>query len=235
MNPYAVSTWYPDIGSYSFPTVFLRLSRQHVEAIFNQDPEQPAAKDLIARCDYIIDHLPGSCFLHADTVAPDDAPAFKASEGAVHYGITAFTYLATSRKVHTALRQGETCRIGLRPYRRMDHSREFRLFIHNRRLFAMSQRFLKKHHPRLQRRAAEIWEQAQNFVNDIAPLLPLETLCVDVYLTSTVHFMILDLNPWGPPTDALLLRHWEHDLDNPLGLLLVKKPNRISGDITVSF
>ena len=47
--------------------------------------------------------------------------------------------------------------------------------------------------------------------------------------------LVLDLNPWGEPTDPLMFRDWNRHVDAPLGCLLVPSPHTLSGDVNVSF
>ena len=79
------------------------------------------------------------------------------------------------------------------------------------------------------------WTQAADFVDKIAWLLPVKTLVMDIYFTSSGKILIIDLNPWGEPTDPLLVRDWNRDWSAPAGILLMEPPTRIHGDVNVSF
>ena len=46
---------------------------------------------------------------------------------------------------------------------------------------------------------------------------------------------MIDLNPFGEPTDPLMLNSWNQDWQNSMGLKLIPSPTAISGDINVSF
>ena len=185
--------------------------------------------------DYVIEHLPGTCFVHADVCAPTDAELFSGGDGAVRRGRPAWNLLQQSDKVRQALTQGESVRFGVRPFRRMAHAREFRLFVHAGVLSAVSQRFLGRYHPRLHRRADELWRLSRSFIGRIAEFLPAPDMVVDVYLTASGKLMLLDLNTFGPPTDPLLLRTWECDWAAKPGLKLLPRPTQLGGEVQVSF
>lgn len=58
---------------------------------------------------------------------------------------------------------------------------------------------------------------------------------MDIYITSGKSILVLDLNPWGDPTERLMLHSWEDDFSKPLGCLIVPPPHTLSGDVNVSF
>jgi hypothetical protein len=58
---------------------------------------------------------------------------------------------------------------------------------------------------------------------------------MDIYFTSGGKILIIDLNPWGEPTDPLLVRDWGRDWNTPAGMLLMDPPIPIHGDVNVSF
>ncbi len=230
-----VSEWYSSLSNFTFPTVFIRLNEAEIAAFLNEERQSAATKGLIDKLDYVIEHLPGSCFVHADVCAPSDSDVFVSSDGAVKRGRLAWNSLRQSAKVRAALGEGLTERFAVHPFRRMDHGREFRMFIKGRDLVAMSQRFLRKYHARLHARNDEIWRLAKSMVAQIGDFLPREDLTVDVYLTASGKLMLLDMDVFGEPTDPLLLRDWDQDWSSPIGLKLMPKPTRLGGDVSVSF
>ena len=94
---------------------------------------------------------------------------------------------------------------------------------------------LIRHFRRLEGVKQRFWEEAEAFVSGIAWLLPLKELVMDVYFTSEHRILIVDLNPWGAPTDPLLLNTWDRDWSQPLGITLMPPPFKITGDVNVSF
>jgi len=228
------STWYPNLGAFTFPTLFVRLFPDEVEALAAGRPDGPAAQAVIARLDRCTARLPGAVFVSGDVCAPTDSPSF-AADPSVSSGAGAWRSLTGSAKVRAAFETGRSCRIALRPYRRMNRTREFRLFFHGRTLRAMSQYNLDRHYARLAGRQEALWQAGQEFAAAIAGLLPADNQVVDVYLCSDGRFLIVDLNAWGPPTDPLLLKTWDRDWGETAGLRLMPKPVRMTGDISVSF
>lgn len=234
LDAIGISSWYTALSDHTFPTVFVRLSAGELAALLAGDRDADDARHTFVRLDAAIHALPGACVVGTDVCAPTDTvPGGRARP--LHSGRAAWERLAASAKVREALRGGVTDRLVVRPYRRMDRTREFRLFIRDAQLLAMSQYCLERHFRRLARRVPQLWEQGREFAREIIPLLPAATLAVDVYLTSEGRFLIVDLNPWGPPTDPLLLRTWDRDWREPLGLRIIPEPVKMKGDVSVSF
>ena len=229
-----VSNWYLSLGNFSFPTVFIQFNDAEKSALLNKEKESAVAIKAIDKINYVINHLPGWCFMHADSCAPTDSVQFTQSDYSVKKGNVAWSILCESEKVRQAFKQSETERIALHPYRRIDRYREFRAFIFEGKLRAMSQRFTNKHIARLQGRKEEIWQLTKGLFNEIAAFLPESNIVVDLYLTATKRLMIIDMNKWEA-SDPLLLKDWDQDWTEEKGLKLVPKPMRLSGDVSVSF
>ena len=81
----------------------------------------------------------------------------------------------------------------------------------------------------------EYLKLAEEFVAATAWKIPLEKVVIDIYITSSNKVIVVDLNPWGEPTDPLLLRTWDRDWSVPAGICLMDLPRKISGDVNVSF
>lgn len=233
-SPCPVSQWYGSLSVYTFPTLFLALTADEIAALLERQDEGKTVRDILAKLNRGINILPGSSFVHADVCAPTDSPRFQKRRGAVKNGRTAWSFLLESDKVHQAFADGHSTRLALHPYRRMDRVREFRLFVKGRRLCAISQICLERHFARLDKRQDEIWRKGKALASQIAPALPRDDIAIDVYLTSAGELMIIDMNPWGPPTDPLLLRQWDQDWDEEIGLKLIPPPIRLGGDVSVS-
>jgi hypothetical protein len=117
----------------------------------------------------------------------------------------------------------------------MSHPREFRLFIKDGKLNAMSQYWLIRHYRRLEGRKKGYWKDAVDMVKKISWLLPAQTIVMDIYITSSNKILILDFNPWGDPTDPLMMKDWERDWSEEAGINLIQPPIKVSGDVNVSF
>ena len=229
-----ISTWYTSFGNSTFPSSFIRLNDAEKQALLDKETASKISRSVIEKLDYVIDHLPGSCFLHADSCAPTDSAKFKAADFSVKKGQAAWEILIESPKVEAAFKSSETERLGLHSHRRIDKYREFRAFIKDRKLVTMSQRYINKHVSKLNGRESEIWKLAQSLFKNCTAFLPCDDIVVDLYLTSTKRLMILDMNEWGK-CDPLLLKDWGQDWSAVSGLKLVPKPLRLSGDVSVSF
>jgi hypothetical protein len=113
--------------------------------------------------------------------------------------------------------------------------REFRLFIQNGKLVAMSQYHLIRHFHRLEKLKDHFWQKSKEFVEENAWRLPLENIVVDIYFTADDRILVIDLNPWGEPTDPLMLRSWNRDWSDEAGLITMAPPVKLRGDVDVSF
>lgn len=229
-----ISLWYPRLGQFSFPTVFIELNHEEVAAFLRGETESAPAAAVTGRIQQAIKALPGSAFVACDVCAPTDNEKF-AKSPSVAYGRVAWRLLTTSDKVTAAFRDETTNRIVVRPYRRMNRTREFRLFFAGRQLKAMSQYNLDRHFARLAKQEKRLWRRMTRFAGDVGTFLPRQDLVMDVYLTSDDQVLIIDLNPWGPPTDPLLLKSWDQDWDKQHGVCLLPRPIKMKGEISVSF
>ena len=234
--------WYLPLAPYTMPTVFVRLRPEAVAALaagadggekvsLKSDVSRQVIRDLSEP----MKHIPGSCFPVVDVCAPTDTERFEVKGGAVHSARSAWFYLTQSEKVAKAAAAGQVSYIGLRPFRKVNRTREFRLFIFKRQLVAMSQYHLTRHFRRLEGFRKKYWQAAQVFVSRLAWRLEVESLVMDIYITSKNEILIFDLNPWGEPTDPLLLKSWERDWSVVSGLELMAPPLAIKGDVKVSF
>lgn len=231
---YPVSEWYRDLGSYGFPTLFIALRPEQIAALVAGHRDGDAVQPVIDKLNHGIKSLPGKSFVHADVCAPTDSPTFETCRGAAGTGQKAWDLLRESPKVRAAFEAGQSTRIGLHPYRRMDPVREFRLFIRDGELKAVSQMELTRHYARLDGRKTVIWRRAGSLVEEIRPWLPDPTIVMDVYLTSKDELMVIDFNCWGPPTNPLLLKDWGRDWSAPPGLKLIPPPLELDGNVQVS-
>ncbi len=231
--------WYPVLAGHTFLTSFVRLRPEAVAALAagraEKSKEHPEVAEAILSLRQPMAAIPGNCFTSVDSCAPTDTERFEEKRGAVFSPESAWRYLALSPKVQAAAAAGEVEYICLRPFRRMNRTREFRLFIRDGKLNAMSQYHLIRHFRRLEGVKQEFWKKAEAFVAEIAWLLPLRELVMDVYFTSDHQILIIDLNGWGSPTDPKLLNDWGRDWSEPAGIVLMPPPTRITGDVNVSF
>jgi len=231
--------WYPVLAGHTFLTSFVKMRSDVVAALAAGETggkeRSAAVVSIIEDLRQPLGAIPGNAFACVDTCAPTDTERFRDKRGAVFSPESTWKYLARSEKVRTAAAAGKAEYICLRPFRRMNRTREFRLFIRDGQLNAMSQYHLIRHFRRLEGVRHALWKQTLDFVDRIAWLLPVKTLVMDIYFTSSGKILVIDLNPWGEPTDPLLLRNWDRDWSKPAGIVLMDPPTRISGDVNVSF
>ena len=232
---FKTQNWYPALAGNTFLTSFVKLQEEEIEALADGAIDGPIAYNVIKRLKQAMHYITGNCFVSVDTCAPTDTERFRLKRGAVHSPESAWQFLALSQKVRDAAAKKEINHICLRPFRRMNQTREFRLFIHEGELVAMSQYWLVRHFRRLEGIKDTLWDQANKFFETISWNLPVKTLVMDIYITSSKKVLIVDLNTWGEKTDPLLLGNWDRDWSKKPGIFLMPPPTKIFGDVNVSF
>lgn len=230
--------WYPRLSAFSLPTAFVALTPEEIQALADGAPATTApAKNVIKRIKALLPNFSYYRFFSVDLAAPTDTKRFKEKNGSVRSAKSAWEVLASSQKVQESAKRGEVTSICIRPYRNMEPAREFRLFIKDGKLFAMSQYWLKRHYARFEKKEKKLWEKAVKFIETNGWALPLKDVVADVYYTSSGRILITDLNPLGEPTDPLMFNKWDKFdwSGEPVGIKLIPKPLKLSGDVNVSF
>ena len=144
MNVFRMPEWYSKIASDCFPTVFVEMNAAVLDALkAGRQEEDPAVKEFLPKLEHAMDKFPSLRFLSVDTAAPTDTERFLIKRGAVHSAKSAWRILCSSVKVRQAADAGLVTCICVRPFRRMQPAREFRLFIKDGKLAGMSQYWLK--------------------------------------------------------------------------------------------
>ena len=239
-NFLSIPGWYPRLGAYAPFTTFVALPEdaQRYLASTERDTFEGARaleERMIELFKRPLEAFSGNVFVSVDRCAPTDTERFREHYGAVHRANQVWNILCASEKVRRSAARGEVSCVCMRPYRRMNVTREFRLFIRNGGLVAMSQYHLIRHFRRLEGVREKYWTIAAKLIGMIGWMLQERDLVMDVYISSDDRIRIIDLNPWGPPTDPLLLRSWDRDWSVPAGLVLMDPPAKISGSVDVSF
>ena len=235
LNVFRMPEWYPKLKNDCFPTVFLELDADELEALKNGQSEGEAVESLLPELKRVMSCFRGPRFFSVDTAAPTDTVRFKEKRGAVYSAASAWKVLVSSEKIRQAAESGLVSSICIRPFRRIQPAREFRLFIRNGKLAGMSQYWLIRHFRRLPGRLERYWKTAQSLVERIAPQLPVPDLTLDIYFKKNSEILIIDLNPWGPPTDPLMYTTWDRDWSQPGKCEIVPPPHMISGSIDVRY
>lgn len=229
-----ITQWYPSFADKTFPTVFLQLSAEEKALILGSHHDANVKSALAKRINKSIHALPGTCFIATDSCAPTDSEFF-AKHKSCSNAETALKLLSSSNKVKAALSSDDVQHLIVRPYRRMDKTREFRLFVYGGELVAMSQYCLERHFRRLEGHKQTYWDKALSFFSELKPFLTEQETVIDVYLCSDGEFLIIDFNTWGEDTKPLLMRKWDRDWLENQGIRLIKPPMKMKGDVKISF
>lgn len=231
--------WYPKLAAFSLPTLFVSLQPDEIQALADgADAESAVAQRVLPRLKQVMSSTYSyNRFLSVDLAAPTDSERFKNKRGAVRSAYSGWNILAGSERVRESARRGEVSNICVRPFRRMDIAREFRLFIKDGKLFGMSQYWLVQHFPKLEKLKDAYWEKAAAFVKENAWALPLQDVVADVYFTSSGRTLVMDLNPLEDPTDPKMFNSWDNFdwSGEPVGIKIVPPPHTLNGNVNVSF
>ena len=229
--------WYEALAEHTFATQFVALEPEETAALAAGAEEGDAVESAIAKLNLVLNEIRGNSFVSVDRCAPTDTERYELKRGAVYSARSAWVFLARSAKVRESAARGEVSCICARPFRRMSVPREFRIFIKDGKPVAASQYHLVRHFRRLEGVKQQYWELLEQFALKIAPLMPLTDVVADVYVTGAKEVLLIDLNPFGDPTDPLMLDDWSRDwssIEEPR-LRLMPPPFKISGKIKVSF
>ena len=232
-----IVNWYPILSEYSLFTGFLKLSADDVKLLSEGVGRGKAVRGIVRRLRKMMakgDY--GNYFVSTDCCSPTDTVRFERKRGAVHSAESAWFFLANSEKVRAAAQAGKIEYLALKPFIKIDKTREFRLFIHDGELKAMSQYNLERHFRRLEKLKDDLWYTVDHWFNTIKSRLPRENMVIDVVLQNDdSEVVVIDVNSWGEPTDPLLLRTFDQDWNDVQGIKLMLPPTKISGDVAVSF
>jgi len=95
--------------------------------------------------------------------------------------------------------------LALRKFCNLYPSQEFRCFVRNRQMIAISQRHHSQHWPHLAQSRGSIQRVIQDFYAAVvSPIVELEKYTFDIYIDKKERIWLLDLNVWASRTDALL-------------------------------
>ncbi len=232
-----IVNWYPVLGEYSELTGFLKLSDSEIKLLSDGVKDGEEVAEVVKRLRKLMrGGAFDNFFVSTDVCSPTDTERFAGKKGAVHSAESAWYFLTASEKVRKAALNGTVSYLAVRPFVKIDRTREFRLFIHDGELRAMSQYHLVRHFRRLEGIKEILWNNVAGWFNKIKWLLPVKELVMDIYLEDDDSSVkIIDLNPWGEPTDALMMRSFDQDWSITYGIKLMLPPTRISGDVEVSF
>ena len=119
----------------------------------------------------------------------------------------------------------------IRKWANLNPSMEFRLFIVNTNLIGISQRDITTYYEFLYNDKEDIQDLLYDFFHDhIDTNFPLQSYCIDVYIDKKKRVWIVDFNPFGNPTDALLFEWHElvllsNDSNNELEMRIIQHRN----------
>ena len=122
--------------------------------------------------------------------------------------------------------------IVLRKWANLFPSQEFRCFVRQRQLIAVSQRHADQHFEHLPQEKDEFLGLLHDFIEDvILNNFPLSDFVADIYVDKQDRAWILDFNVFGERTDSLLfdwteLREWSDDRESEIRVVETDKEVR---------
>lgn len=231
--------YYSSLSAVSFPTVFVPLTEEELSFLAKGEKDGKCVENVLERIAGAVKNLPASRFISLDTFSPVDTERYRKKRGAVSSPASIWAMLCDSARTREEAAKGTIRNIVIRPFRRMDLAREFRIFIKGKKFAGMSQYHLVRHFQRLVEREEEYMSKVSSFVEKIAPFLPEEDVVADIYITHTRRVILVDLNKWDKSTDAKMLK-WDAlekfvpGTDKAM-YGIVPAPRKISGKLQVKF
>lgn len=142
----------------------------------------------------------------------------KGSDFVMHDVLHAFDGVADNGDKPTKLE----LKLTLRKWCNLHPSMEFRCFVFEHQIVAISQRNHTQHFPHLTRDRMLIRSQIIEFFDDVVhERFPLTSYTFDVYIDKMERIWLLDFNVWGSQTDALCFE-WEELME------LARQPFEVS-------
>ncbi|KAL7749837.1 hypothetical protein RI367_004713 [Sorochytrium milnesiophthora] len=167
----------------------------------------PEVSDAIATA---LTRLGGTAFPKLNWSAPKDA----SSDFAVHDLEHAYELVTPAPGEAAGSSQPEPVVLALRKWHDLLPSLEFRCFVRNQRLYAVTQRDTANHYKHLIDRQDEILDTIEQFFEDVIQHRFLsENYAFDVYLSrSSLEPFVMDFSPFAASTDPLLFS-WQELLE----------------------
>ncbi|WCK57306.1 ATP-grasp domain-containing protein (plasmid) [Aneurinibacillus sp. Ricciae_BoGa-3] len=220
---YEVSTfltnWKEDLMKYSIPTLVFTLTEKERDdfssLIFsegNSQVEQERFAYFVNKIAPAFHVFPEGIFLRNDKRSPKDSDAFlngKLRPARTAQEAISFCLLSERTWVdfRDAKEHGHLPILVARKWMDFKPEREFRCFIKNGRLFAITQYDYQNHYEWVTNHVDSIKARIISFIEEIKSLLPCDTLVVDVHINDQ-GITIIETNPYGL-SDPCLFEDYE--------------------------
>ena len=219
-----ISDWYTHLSAYTFPTMFIPIGQEEKKALISQEYDNILVENLKTHIERASHSIFGRYSIKLDYIDIPVLPRHSFGDA-----IKALKYISKN----SFLGNDAVDKLLLSPFRRMTTEREFRLFIYDKELIAMSQLHLHKYYKSLDKNKHKYWKKALNFFYKIKNFLPYNRCCLDIYFTSQMEEIILNINEWEK-NNALLFTDWTKlDWTKCQGFRILSSPKEIKGDVIV--
>lgn len=226
-----IEFWPPAVQALSFRQVAVLLTPTQVHALGHRNGVRghtfksvgtDELRSLADTLDCALAGFPGGAFVRLGSRSPKDAPfglmtGCRASSSAQVIRLLTDGSQRVAFDLRLALRYGLAPRIYLREWHDIPWEAEWRCFFHHGGLVGISQ-YHRRPLSEPDRRRAEL---ARPAIESMAATLHREMgdgpLVFDVFI-DTNGVRLIELNPWGEPTDACLF-DWQRPFDGTLRML----------------
>lgn len=178
---------------------------------------------LVEACDAALASFPGGAFVRLGACSPKDTPTAVLTGCQATSGTQVLQLLGDgSRRVflhlRLCLRLGLPVWVFLREWAEIGPADELRCFVHDGVLAGVSQ--YQRHGPAPQRAAVEARRpEIAAMAATLMAAMDLRSFVFDICLGEGREALtLIELNPWGPPTDACLFA-WDGGFDGSLRLI----------------
>ncbi|MGR8930380.1 MAG: hypothetical protein ACU836_07045 [Gammaproteobacteria bacterium] len=225
IRPTFMENWPGELAALAIPHIELALSTEETAALNSAAPiwrdrlvaqDPPGLHSLSARLQPLVQAFPGGAFVRLGSASAKDSPIFRVNKGRAMYNITAIKLLQTSPIVRSHLRQclelGYAPRLFVEQWLSIQPWQEFRCFMRQRRWVGVSQLDCANAgpHPEIPAAGSRIVQAMRSLLPRLAAASPLDSAAYDVCVLADrtapegCRAKLVEINPWGPVTDACL-------------------------------
>ena len=220
-----IENWPPELMRLSFATRLFRLTpveRDNLSLLFEAynggqaQIDEATINSLRQQLTEEIAHFPHGAFVKLSSRSPKDAWDARDQKWKVFEGSAALQWFAESERIHddlcAARTSNEPVYIAIREWRDICPQDEWRVFIKERRIVAVSQYDYYNSYPNMHGEIGSIRWAIDQFWPTLKAALHLDTVIADLWVRSNAHetgrvweARLIEINPYGNWTDPCLL------------------------------
>lgn len=228
----SITEWYKLFKAHTMKTKSILLSNEFLDYL-QQDgiivPKMDTFSELL-KMDTYRQELGNYVFIKLNWSCPKDAKWINGSLKCISVEEMILLLKSSDFISHDLqARSSHPMYLSLRKWKSIRESMEFRCFVKNKQMKAISQRHCDKYFAFLHDMKESVENDIQLFFTQhIEHVFPLENYTFDIYFQENRRIIILDFNIFDPQTDPLLFTWKELATDETFGCRVVLGPEQIA-------